>query len=117
MIQYNYTSEIPFEVLFQAKKLDHIPMEFFTFDAFISIPVLIVIYYIGVVSIPLLTIVNREYIVKLVHFLDTKGTLSKGKIFTIFSVFFIIFQIVWRMMFEMLIGYFHMHDYLQQLAG
>jgi hypothetical protein len=32
-------------------------------------------------------------------------------------IFFILLELGWRMMFEMLIGFFQMRDYLQQLVG
>jgi hypothetical protein len=34
-----------------------------------------------------------------------------------FMVLFIGFEVMWRMMFEMLIGYFQMIEYLQHIAG
>ena len=92
-------------------------MEFFTFDAFISVPTLITAYYVGVIFIPLLAFLNREVSVKWVRFLDEKTGLSKWKLLFVFAFLFVCFQIAWRMMFEMMIGYFQMHEYLRQLAG
>lgn len=92
-------------------------MDFLTFDSFISIHLLIAAYYAGVVFIPLLAIANRNYLLKWIHAFEEKYGFSKRKLFLFLGLFFIIFQIVWRMMFEMIIGYFQMHDYLRQLAG
>ncbi|MEA3456615.1 MAG: DUF4282 domain-containing protein [Campylobacterota bacterium] len=35
----------------------------------------------------------------------------------VFLIIFLCMELCWRMMFEMMIGYFDMHDYLQAIAN
>lgn len=74
-------------------------------------------YYAGVIFIPLLGVVKKEYIAKSIHVAEEKFGFTKVKLFVLLGFFFVVFQIIWRVMFEMIIGYFQMRDYLQQLAG
>jgi len=92
-------------------------VEFLTFDAFVSIPILMVAYYGGVLLIPLLAIANRSFLLRWIRAFEGKFPHSKVRLFLLLGFFFIVFQVIWRMMFETIIGYFQMREYLQQLAG
>jgi len=101
---------------------------FLTFKTFISSDILIFFYYIGAVLIPVLLWQSRVYlkdrfkiiqlineqIVKIFSSLSNKEQ-SYAKLFILFA--FISMEIIWRMMFEVMIAYFDMRDYLQQIAG
>ena len=94
--------------------------DFLTFKTFISADVLIFFYYIGAVVIPVLIWQSRRYLIenfkimKIFSSLSTKES-SYMKLFVL--LMFIFMEIVWRMMFEAMIAYFNMRDYLQQMAG
>ncbi len=101
---------------------------FLTFKTFISSDILIFFYYIGAVLIPILLWQSRVYlkdrfkiiqlvneqIVKIFSSLSNKEQ-SYAKLFILFA--FISMEIIWRMMFEVMIAYFDMRDYLGQIAG
>ena len=101
---------------------------FLTFKTFISSDILIFFYYIGAVLIPILLWQSRVYlkdrfkiiqlineqIVKIFSSLSNKEQ-SYARLFILFA--FISMEIIWRMMFEVMIAYFDMRDYLQQIAG
>jgi hypothetical protein len=92
-------------------------MDFLVFKSFISIPVFMVLYYVGVIIIPLLALVNKGSLLKLMNVFEDKYRIGKSKFLLIMMLLFILFQIMWRVLFEMIIGYFQMHDYLQQLTS
>ena len=92
-------------------------MNFLTFDSFISIPVLIAFYYLGTLMIPALLLYKRSWVVKIADALMRTFPISTSRLVLGFMVLFIGFEIVWRMMFEMLIGYFKMIEYLHHLAS
>ena len=92
-------------------------MEFLTFDSFISIPVLITFYYLGALLIPALLWYKRIWVIKIADALIRTFPISTSRLVLGFMVLFIGFEILWRMMFEMLIGYFKMIAYLQHMAG
>ena len=84
-------------------------VDFLTFERFITQDILIVIYYFGVLFLPLLLWSYRETTIKIV---------SKMKINNLFLVFIgiILMELMWRMMFEAMIAYFDMHNYLQAIS-
>jgi len=102
--------------------------DFLTFKTFISADVLIFFYYVGAVVIPLLIWQSRSYLLENFKIIKQINDLAM-KIFSSFStkeqssmkllvlLMFIFMEIVWRMMFEAMIAYFNMRDYLQQMAG
>lgn len=92
-------------------------MEFLTFNSFISIPVLIAFYYLGALMIPALLWYKRIWVIKIADALMRTFPISTSRLVLGFMVLFIGFEILWRMMFEMLIGYFKMIEYLHHLAG
>ena len=77
-----------------------------TFNSFITQDVLIFFYYIGVVIIPIVLYYFRENLTK-------KFPWSN---WIIFIIFFVCIELFWRMFFEMMIGYFDMHDYLYEIS-
>ncbi|MDD4950503.1 DUF4282 domain-containing protein [Sulfuricurvum sp.] len=92
-------------------------MNFLTFESFISIPVLITFYYLGALMIPALLWIKRLWVLKIAKALMRTFPISTSRIVLGFMVLFIGFEILWRIMFEMLIGYFKMIEYLQHIAG
>lgn len=102
--------------------------DFLMFKTFISADVLIFFYYIGAVLIPILLWQSRRYLIekskiineinsymlKIFSSFSTKEQIY-AKLFMIFV--FIFMELIWRMMFEFMIAYFDMRDYLQQIAG
>jgi len=84
--------------------------DFLTFERFITPDILIFFYYLGVIFLPLLLWIYRD---KVQSFLATH---ENKKLFLFLSIIFLILQLMWRMMFEAMIGYFDMHNYLQTLV-
>jgi len=98
---------------------------FLTFKTFISIDILILSYYIGAIVIPIAMWLSKTYLQKRFKILNSFnsfllnlfGTMSlKRKVLSIllFIAIFISMEIVWRMCFEAMIGYFQMIDALKQ---
>lgn len=92
-------------------------MNFLTFDSFISIPILIAFYYLGALIIPALLWTKRTWIVKITDVLTQSFPIVTSRLILGFMFLFMGFELMWRMMFEMLIGYFKMIEYLQHIAG
>jgi Domain of unknown function (DUF4282) len=101
--------------------------EYLTFNKFIAQDILIVSYYFGLVFIPIFLWYIRAYLIKKVLIIkDIENSVSsyytglssadKRKVWLAFIVFFVCSQLCWRMMFEMMIGYFDMHDYLYEIS-
>jgi hypothetical protein len=99
--------------------------DFLTFKTFLSIDILILSYYIGAVIIPIAMWLSKAYLQRKFQILDRFntfllnlfGTMSlKRKVLSIllFILMFISMEIVWRMCFEMMIGYFQMIEALKQ---
>jgi len=100
--------------------------DFLTFKTFISIDILILSYYIGAVIIPIAIWLSKAYLQKKFQILDRFnsflitlfGTMSlKRKFLSIlfFIFIFISMEIVWRMCFEAMIGYFQMVEALKNV--
>ena len=100
---------------------------FLSFDTFISSKVLVVMYYIMAVIMPLFLWSARLYILKKISFLSdmhdgAKNLFQKlslsNKVLSvfIFIMIFLCMELCLRMMFEMFIGYFDMHNYLQDIV-
>ncbi|MDD2829812.1 MAG: DUF4282 domain-containing protein [Sulfuricurvum sp.] len=92
-------------------------MNYLTFESFISIPVLIVFYYIGALIFPLILWVKRNWVIKLTDALTQTFPITASRLILGFIILLLGFEIMWRMLFEMLIGYFQMREYLYHLAG
>ena len=102
--------------------------DFLTFQTFITQDILITLYYIGAILIPVILWYSKDYLRKrfsLFSQIDSAsrqlfGALStQNRILTLLGFFtlFLCMELCWRMMFEMMIGYFDMHDYLQTIAN
>lgn len=92
-------------------------MEFLTFESFISIPILIAFYYLGALMIPALLWYKRTWVLKIADALMRTFPITTSRLVLGFMILFIGFELLWRMMCEMLIGYFKMIEYLQQMAN
>ena len=101
--------------------------EFLTFERFIAQDVLIVIYYFLALVMPVVLWSMRFYILKKVSFLDRVNAQAQEVFFALrlrqkvlivlfFIMLFFCMELCLRMMFEMMIGYFDMHNYLQSIA-
>jgi len=101
--------------------------DFLTFNTFITPDILIIFYYIGALLIPLALWFLKGKIFQKVSFLQSAqdmlgsfyASLSKKEQMLGILVLLIIFlflELFWRMMFEMMIGYFDMHNYLHEIA-
>jgi len=99
--------------------------DFLTFKTFISIDILILSYYIGAIIIPIMMWLSKAFLQRKFKILDRFnsflmnlfGTMSfKRKVLSIllFTLMFISMEIVWRMCFEAMIGYFQMVESLKQ---
>jgi hypothetical protein len=91
--------------------------DFLTFNSFITQNVLIFFYYVGAVGVPFLLWLQKDYLVKKLRvskdFLDKSSSLYG---FLFLFIIFLMMELFWRMMFEAMIGYFDMHDYLYEIA-
>ena len=67
--------------------------------------------------IPALLWVKRSWVIKVTDVLARNFPIVTSRLILGFMVLFIGFEILLRMMFEMLIGYFQMIEYLQHIAG
>jgi hypothetical protein len=92
-------------------------VNYLTFESFISIPVLIGIYYLGVLFIPTVLWFQRDRIKTLLIKLQQYTPVATSRVLWITIIMFLIAEVIWRMMFEMIIGYFQMREYLQHLVG
>ncbi len=97
------------------------------FNTFITQHVLIVFYYIGAVLMPIVLFMFRKELIARVAFFKRindrlkafYGTFTTGQktvFWLVFITVFLCMELCWRMVFEAMIGYFDMHDYLYQIA-
>ena len=101
--------------------------DFLIFKSFISIEILIFFYYVGAIIIPFALYKSKYYLINKFKIFDIFNKLIL-KIFNLFDdkkkssikillfLLFIFMEIFWRMMFEMMIAYFQMRDYLQTIT-
>ncbi len=88
-------------------------IDFLTFNSFITPYVLIFFYYAGVLFLPYVVYKARFYIFREKY----KEYLKNNKqVVVVIVVLILLAEIFWRMMFEMMIGYFDIHNYLHQIA-
>ena len=101
---------------------------FLTFDRFITPHLLLIAYYLGAVGMPLALWVGRRYLLRKIALLAQLemqrqalfGSLSRRNqalVMTLLVLMFLFMELAWRMMFEAMIGYFQMHDYLQIISA
>jgi len=94
------------------------------FNKFITQDILLLFYYIGVFALPVVVFLSRNYLIQNISLLkkiDDKIqkslNLKEKALFVVsFFILLIFFELGWRMLFEMMIGYFDMHDYLYKLS-
>ena len=79
-----------------------------TFNNFIAQDVLILFYYSGAILVPLVLYYYKDDTVK---YLD-----KKGLHFSVLVIIFLCAELCWRMVFEAMIGYFDMHDYMHEIV-
>jgi len=98
-----------------------------SFNTFITQDILIFFYYIGAVVMPIVLYFFRDYLSKNISFFkkindklhtvySTLSSSEKIVFWMMFITMFLCMELCWRMMFEAMIGYFDMHDYLYQIA-
>ena len=93
--------------------------DFLMFNSFITPDVLIFFYYIGALGVPFLLWFWRDSLLKKFSFFREYRVLSKKERIVAFLVLISIFlsmELCWRMMFEMMIGYFDIHNYLYEIS-
>jgi len=101
--------------------------DFLNFNTFIAQDVLIFFYYVGAVIMPVILWLSRDYLLKkvsLFNFINTflkeffESLSLKNKTITIigFVMMFVCLELCWRMIFEAMIGYFDMHNYLYEIS-
>ncbi len=84
-----------------------------SFNTFITKYVLVFFYYLFAFLAPIVLFLTKDYILKKYPKLQ-----RKSKKLTLIVLFLILFfyELFLRMFFEMLIGYFDVHDYLQTIS-
>ncbi len=98
-----------------------------SFNHFVTQDVLIFFYYIGAIIIPLGLLFFRSYLVqnislinkmsrKLRDFFSSLNATQKTVTILSFIFMFLCMELCWRMIFEAMIGYFDMHDYLYKIS-
>ncbi len=101
--------------------------DFLSFNRFIAQDVLIVFYYFGALLMPILLYFFRGVLLEKVSFLRSVneklrafygkfGLREKILFWMTFLTIFFCMELCWRMVFEAMIGYFDMHDYLYRLS-
>ncbi|AKF25054.1 hypothetical protein YH65_06345 [Sulfurovum lithotrophicum] len=99
-----------------------------TFNTFITQDILVFFYYVGAVLMPVVLYFFKDYLIENISFVKTiydklymfySSFSSKRKIvfWMMFITIFLCMELCWRMMFEAMIGYFDMHDYLYKIAN
>jgi len=98
-----------------------------SFNRFITQDVLIFFYYVGAVVMPVFLYFFRDYLTqnisfvkkindKLHTFYNTFSSSEKIVFWMMFITLFLCMELCWRMMFEAMIGYFDIHDYLHKIV-
>ena len=88
--------------------------DFLSFNTFITQDILIIVYYIGAIVTPFFLYKYKNKLTKKSDFLSQLE--SKTKVLLITLGIFLLLELFWRMMFETMIGYFDMHEYLYDIA-
>jgi len=92
-------------------------LDFLTFQSFITPSLLIIFYLIGAVFAPFVSWMSIVWLRKK-YFSDIDINLStkhKLLLYTSFILCFFCMEIFWRMMLEILIAYFDIHDALMEM--
>jgi len=102
-------------------------MDILRFNTFIAQDILVFFYYFMAVFVPILLWIVRPYILKKIFFLNvlegsvkdyyrTLNAKQKLLVFITFIFLFLCAELCLRMMFEAMIGYFDMHNYLYEIS-
>jgi len=87
-----------------------------TFNAFVAQDILLFFYYIFALLMPFLLWKFRLYILKKVSFYERLSQKNKVVVIVLFMMIFVCMELCLRMIFEAMIGYFDMHDYLYTIT-
>ena len=101
-------------------------IDYLTFHRFIARDLLLVFYYLGAVGVPLAMIVFKGWCRRTLSICDIffnilekvhRQTTWRRRVIAwgAFSLLFLLMELCWRMMFEVMIGYFDMHDTLYEI--
>jgi len=101
--------------------------DFLLFNKFITPDILIFFYYMGALFIPLVLWVYKEKLLKKFSFFQSAQEMvgsfysslsKKDQLLTLLLlvVIFFFLELFWRMMFEMMIGCFDIHNYLFEMS-
>jgi hypothetical protein len=101
--------------------------EFLTFDRFVTPDALILFYYLGAVAMPFFLWRTRSFLIRKLPFCATMDVTARSffsalkpahraALVLFFVSLFLGMELMWRMIFETMIGYFQMHDALRQLV-
>ncbi len=89
--------------------------DFLMFRSFVTPSFLLIFYYVGAVLMPFLAWLTWLWL-KRKYFPET--VLPKQiYIYTFFLLGFLMMELFWRMMFEIMIAYFDMHDALMKISS
>lgn len=100
--------------------------EYLSFQRLIAQDILITLYYFGVIATPIFLWYIRSFIMKkltsakdieniVTNYYAQLSLKNKIKLWFVFISLFICMQLCWRMIFEMMVAYFHMHEYLYEI--
>lgn len=101
---------------------------FLNFNTFITQNILIIFYYMGAFIAPLAIFILRKYLSENIMLVRKTDDILK-KIYNSFSTkqkifyylllifIFIFFELFWRMIFEFMIAYFDIHEYLYNISS
>jgi len=98
-----------------------------SFNTFVTQDVLIFFYYIGAVVIPIALYFFKDYLIKhislvksgyekLYEFYSSFSSNEKKVFWFVVISLFLCMELCWRMIFEAMVGYFDMHDYLHIIS-
>ncbi|WP_457746647.1 DUF4282 domain-containing protein [Sulfurimonas sp.] len=98
-----------------------------TFNTFVAQDVLLVFYYVCALFVPIIIWKLRFYAVKkfslsksiddgIKNFYTSLDTQQRFIVLTVFIIIFFCMELCLRMIFEAMIGYFDMHDYLYEIS-
>jgi phage-related holin len=102
-------------------------MDILSFNTFVTQDILMFFYYVGAVVIPIVLYFFRTYLIdhialiktgyeKLYDFYSSFSVTEKKVFWFVMISMFVCMELCWRMMFEAMIGYFDMHDYLHIIS-
>ena len=89
-------------------------LDFLTFHTFITPKILLIFYYTGALVVPLLSWAVLKYL-KRRYFPDLIVP-KRFYLYVIFLLCFLCAELFWRMIFEVMIAYFDMHDALMRMS-